>query len=261
MKVQVSKSKNACSYYITKGFRDPKTGRPTTKVVERLGNESAIRAKIGPDADIMEWCRARAGELEELVAVGVQIDILVSDVTMPEGQPSGIDMVQRLFPQGCATQVIYMSGYLEQATEVYRTSHVYFLLKPLDPEKLRDALRRAYEALPGARPAMLRIKTGHQERLLNASAISYLESALHKVRVHCGAQTYETYARLDDLQDRLPQTFSRCHRSFLVNLAYVSRLERDELLLHDGTQIPVSRRRARQVQRDLLRHLATQGEG
>ena len=64
MKVQVSKSKNACSYYITKGFRDPETGKPTTKVVEKLGNEAAIRAKIGPDADIMEWCRARAGELE-----------------------------------------------------------------------------------------------------------------------------------------------------------------------------------------------------
>jgi len=64
VKVQVSRSKNACSYYITKGFRDPRTGKPTTKVVERLGNEEAIRAKIGPDADIMEWCRARADELE-----------------------------------------------------------------------------------------------------------------------------------------------------------------------------------------------------
>ena len=65
MKVQVSRSKNACSYYITKGFRDPETGKPTTKVVEKLGNEDAIRAKIGPDADVMEWCRARADELEE----------------------------------------------------------------------------------------------------------------------------------------------------------------------------------------------------
>jgi len=65
VKVQVSRSKNACSYYITKGFRDPATGKPTTKVVERLGNEEAIRAKIGPDADVMEWCRARADELEE----------------------------------------------------------------------------------------------------------------------------------------------------------------------------------------------------
>lgn len=65
MKVQVSRSKNACSYYITKGFRNPATGRPTTKVVEKLGNEESIRARIGPDADVMEWCRARADELEE----------------------------------------------------------------------------------------------------------------------------------------------------------------------------------------------------
>lgn len=64
MKVQVSKSKNACSYYITKGFRDPATGKSTTKVVEKLGSEKTIRAKIGPDADIMAWCRLRADELE-----------------------------------------------------------------------------------------------------------------------------------------------------------------------------------------------------
>ena len=46
MKVQVSRSRNACSYYVTKGFRNPETGRPTTKVVERLGNEEALRARI-----------------------------------------------------------------------------------------------------------------------------------------------------------------------------------------------------------------------
>ncbi len=65
MKVQVSKSKNSCSYYIAKGFRDPKTKKATTKIVKKLGTEEDIRAKIGPDADIMQWCKARANELEE----------------------------------------------------------------------------------------------------------------------------------------------------------------------------------------------------
>ena len=198
-------------------------------------------------------------EFKAILATGMHVDILVTDIMMGENQPSGIDVAGSLFPASSGTQVIYMSGYLTQATEVYQTDHVYFLLKPIDPEKLRDALRRAYEALPATRPAMLRIKTGHQERLLRASAISYLESALHKVQVHCGGQTLETYARLDDLQAQLPATFSRCHRSFLVNLAHVASLERDELLLHDGTAIPVSRRRAHQVQHDLLRHLSAQG--
>ncbi len=66
MKVQVSKSKNSCSYYIAKGFRDPKTKRATTKIVEKLGTEESIREKIGPNADIMQWCRTRADELEKL---------------------------------------------------------------------------------------------------------------------------------------------------------------------------------------------------
>ena len=65
MKVQVSRSKNSCSYYIAKGFRDPKTKRTTTKIVEKLGTEEAIRKKIGPDADIMQWCKMRADELDK----------------------------------------------------------------------------------------------------------------------------------------------------------------------------------------------------
>ena len=65
MKVQVSRSKNSCSYYIAKGFRDPKTKKATTKIIEKLGTEEAIREKIGPNADIMQWCKARADELEK----------------------------------------------------------------------------------------------------------------------------------------------------------------------------------------------------
>lgn len=196
-------------------------------------------------------------ELKAILASGRHIDILVADITMPEGQPSGIDVVREMFPPASGTQIIYTSGDLGQATEVYATQHLYFLLKPINANKLHEALERSYAALPLARPAMLRIKCGHKDRLVNSSLIRYLESNLRKVSVHCGDTTYITYARLDDLQQRLPAHFSRCHRSYLVNLAYVSSLEESEVRLHDGTVIPVSRRRSRTTQRDLLAYLAT----
>ena len=195
-------------------------------------------------------------EIEAILATGATIDILVTDIVMPVGQPSGIEVVERLFPPESGTQVIYLSGYLDQAPEVYRTSHLYFLLKPVDRTKLRDALTRALSTLARRQPPMLRVKTGHKEQLVNASTISYLESSLHKVTVHCRTRDVETYAKLDDLQRQLPASFSRCHRSYLVNLAYVSALEEGELRLHDGTVLPVSRRRARQTQRDLLAYLS-----
>lgn len=197
-------------------------------------------------------------ELAE-IASSTQVDILVADVVMPDGQPSGIDTVEQLFPERCDTQIIYMSGYLEQAPEVYRTPHVYFLMKPIDIEKLREALARACTSLQKTRPPMLQIKSGHHDRLINIASISYIESNLHKATVHCRTGNYVTYVRLDDLQQQLPASFSRCHRSFLVNLAYVASLEDNELMLHDGTVIPISRRRARQVQRDLLAYLSSKG--
>ena len=199
----------------------------------------------------------RLSDIEAILATNARIDILISDIIMPEEQPSGIEVVERLFPPESGTQVIYISGYLEQAPEVYRTSHVYFLLKPVDRTKLHDALERATSALAHRQPPMLHLKTGRKEQLINVSTIRYLESSLHKVTVHCRTRDVEVYAKLDELQRQLPSSFSRCHRSFLVNLAYVSSLDEGELRLHDGTVLPVSRRRVHQTQRDLLAYLST----
>lgn len=211
-----------------------------------------------PNGELATYREASSlSELEAIIAATTRIDILVADIVMPDGQPSGIEVVRRLFPPESGTQIIFTSGYLEQALEVYQTSHLYFLLKPVDPTKLRDALRRARSALTHRQPPMLRIKTRRKEQLINVSTIFYLESSLHRVIIRCRARDVETYAKLDDLQSQLPASFSRCHHSYLVNLAYVSSLDERELRLHDGTVLPVSRRHARQTQRDLLAYLST----
>ena len=199
--------------------------------------------------------------LKRILATGIQPDIVLADIVMPEGQPSGIDVVRMLFPPESGTQIIYVSGFLEMVPEIYSTPHLYFLLKPIDPEKLAEALERACTSLLRRKPSMLRIKTSYKERLVNTSTITYLESIAHRVIVHCRGTDYETYSKLDDLLASLPRTFCRCHRSFVVNLAYVSSLDEDEVVLHDGTRIPVSRRKAHQTQRDLLVYLSTRTQG
>lgn len=214
-------------------------------------------APQGADYVILE--ASCLNDLLDILTSESHIDILISDIKMPEGSPSGIDIVQSLFPPSSGTQIIYTSADLSQATEVYRTNHLYFLLKPIDPIKLQDALRRAFVALPTQRPAMLSVTCDHKKRLISVSSIQYLESYLHKVLIHCGKRTFQTYARLDDLQKQLPPHFSRCHRSYLINLAYLSSYEGLEACLHDGTSIPVSRRQSRTLQHDLLAYLGSAG--
>ena len=193
--------------------------------------------------------------LLEMLAAGQYIDLFISDIVMPEGQPSGIDVVRRLFPPNSGTQVIYVSGYLDQALEVYPTNHLYFLLKPVDDEKLAEALTLALSAVDRQRPRMIRIKIGHREQLIHPSTIVFLESNLRKVTVFCKNAQFETYAKLNDLMTQLPEGFVRCHRSYIVNLAYVMSLDMDIITLFDGTNIPVSRRRSKEVQHALLAHI------
>jgi len=65
MQLHVSRSKNAESFYIIKGYRDRETGKATSKVVERLGARAELEARLGAGTDIAAWGRARARELTE----------------------------------------------------------------------------------------------------------------------------------------------------------------------------------------------------
>jgi DNA-binding LytR/AlgR family response regulator len=188
---------------------------------------------------------------------GNRVDILVTDIVMPESSVDGIEVVKRLFPAESGTQVIYVSGYIDQSLEVYPSNHLYFLLKPVDEDRLREALSLALAALNRRRPTMVCIKVGRREQLINTSTITYLSSDLRKVTVNCrDATKHETYARLDELQPQLPVNSVRCHRSYIVNLAFISSLDERMLTLVDGTQIPVSRRRVKEVQRALLERIS-----
>lgn len=65
MRLNIVKSKNSESFYITKSYRDKKTKKTTSKIVEKLGTRLELERMLGEDVDIIEWGRARARELTE----------------------------------------------------------------------------------------------------------------------------------------------------------------------------------------------------
>lgn len=63
VKVQKVRSKNSVSFYIAKSFRNSKTGKYSSKVVEKLGTLKELQEKLGPDINVDEWAKQRAREL------------------------------------------------------------------------------------------------------------------------------------------------------------------------------------------------------
>lgn len=89
--------------------------------------------------------------------------------------------------------------------------------------------------------------------------ILYLESDRHEIRIHCEQETLSTAQTLAECERKLGKPgFSRVHKSFLVNLYHVARLEKDSLFLDNGEQIYISRYRYPEVKRqfeDYIRRL------
>jgi two-component system LytT family response regulator len=182
--------------------------------------------------------------------------------------------------------VIFVTAYDRHALKAFEVHAVDYLLKPVDPARLRDALDRAatqaaqkrervtanrLEALldsfassvgapmPAVRPARLVVKDGERLMFLDISKIEWIESAGNQVRVHAGPRSYAMRVTMDRLEQRLAGRgdFIRVRRSALVNVRAVATLERYAkgmytLRLSSGATVTSSRYHQAAL-RDLIR--------
>ena len=194
-------------------------------------------------------------ELEDHLRTGEAPDILITDIMLGDDSVPSVDFIQRRFPSGCGTQIIYVTAYIEYCTRVYRTEHVYFLTKPVAQDDLCDALDKAFANLRSLAGRAIAVRTGSSIVALEPRTILYAESDRRKLRIHTHARVIETYMPLSELAGRLPTTFIQPHKSFLVNMAYIQEMQKSDILLTNGELVPMSQKRGRQMRETFLDYL------
>ncbi len=187
-------------------------------------------------------------------------DLILLDVDLGDG--TGFDLLDR-FPQP-NFKVIFTTAHDEFALRAFRYSALDYLLKPIDPEELIAAVRKA--SVPGAsseyhrqieqlrhntstqRFDRITLNTGDGLLFIGTAEITRLEAQgnysfvfLENGERHLAAQS------LAGFQEMLPAPpFFRAHQSHMVNTKFVRKLAKDEgesLLMTDKSIIPLARRR------------------
>ena len=200
-------------------------------------------------------CFPSIEELEAHLSTGETPDILVTDIMLGNDSVPSVDFIQRRFPTGCGTQVIYVTAFIEYCTRVYRTEHVYFLTKPVAQDDLCDALDKAFANLRSLAGRALAVRTGSSIVALEPRTILYAESDRRKLRIHTHARVVETYMPLSELAARLPGSFIQPHKSFLVNMAYIQEMQKSDILLTNGELVPMSQKRGKLMRETFLDYL------
>ncbi len=189
-----------------------------------------------------------------------QPDLIFLDIQMPK--INGFEMLELIEQPPC---IIFTTAFDEYAIKAFEAHAVDYLLKPFGQERFNKALHKCMEQLqkgtgnPATRdllssgpisPAQSQrivVKNGSKIKIIPSQDIWYIEAADDFVKIFTPEGSFlksKTMAHLEKTLD--PQQFVRCHRSYIINLQQITRIdpyEKDShvAILRSGVKVPVSR--------------------
>lgn len=172
-----------------------------------------------------------------------RFDLFFLDIEL--GEESGIALAKRINALLPSAQIVFVTSNILHAVQIDEANHIYFLVKPLEREKLRMALQRAIRVLRAQRDKRLSIPLrGGGDAIVSSGNILYCERVLRLTSVFCTDGTLYTPLGLGALEADLPPIlFARPHNSYLVNLMHVARTDWLNVYLDNGTVLSVSNQR------------------
>lgn len=154
----------------------------------------------------------------------------------------GIETAKRLRKLLPDCYIIFITSHDEFALTGYEVAAFRYLVKPVQPEKLTEAISAVRAELSDH--IILHVEDGPVEVLLRVKNIYYIEAQDKRVRVVLKDTAFSDRRGIDEIERALAgEDFFRVHRSYLINFRYVARLDKNEILLVSGEQIPLSRLR------------------
>ena len=179
-------------------------------------------------------------------------DAYLLDIDMPG--LGGIDFAWCLRARGDQCSIVFVSAMESTVFEAMRLQPLRFVRKSNLRPDMEEAMRALCEQLQkSTRETILLHTQGGSERIA-AREIMYIQSLDKHQRLimtHGDMEVRLTMAELEKLL--LPHGFIRIHRYYLVNIACVRRLFGGEVVLDNGTHLPVSRMKVEEIQRALGR--------
>ncbi|MGV1008461.1 MAG: LytR/AlgR family response regulator transcription factor [Dermatophilaceae bacterium] len=224
------------------------------------------------DARIGEIHTAASGA-EALKALDAHsIDVIFTDISMPG--LDGLDLARVLSRFAQRPRVVFVTAYDEHAVAAFELDATDYLMKPVRPDRLAEAVRRVVAARTDrvATVGMLAPEPSSDETIpvelagvttfVQRSQILYAQAQGDYARLHTGKTSHLVRVSLNALEERwASHGFVRIHRSTLVSTHHITAVTtnggRCRVRLVDNSELEVSRRHSRALRDRLIRSTTT----
>lgn len=228
-----------------------------------------LKFLLSGDCDVAVAGECRNGHETIAALKENRYDLLLLDIQMPGA--TGFDIIEQV---GAAHMpfVVFVTAHNHYAVKAFEVNALDYLTKPVEPERLKDALQRVKEriasqaalltqeqlkaaltalyggvALRPEYPKRLVVPNGTKDSFVNVEEIEWIEAADYYSCLHIGARSLMLREPIKQLAETLdPTRFVRVHRSAIVNIGCVREILREGrkegwVLLSNGNRLKMSK--------------------
>ena len=182
---------------------------------------------------------------------GYPFDLLILDIDM-RGM-SGMELARKIRAKDAGIPILFLTNKREYVFEGYEVQALRYLLKPMSEEKLFPLLTEVCTASKEVAQGLIVSADGEHCKIAMSDILD-LEADGHYVKIHTVKRDYMVKRVFTELAEELAEGFVSTHRSYLVHLLHVERVQRTECILSDGSSVPISRNSYKDVNEAFIRY-------
>jgi DNA-binding LytR/AlgR family response regulator len=169
-------------------------------------------------------------------------DIVFMDIELPG--MNGMRGAAKLREIDKSCILIFVTNMIQYAISGYEVGAFDYIVKPITYKVLLTKLKRVFNHIDQNRNDYIYLHEDGRIKKISFKDIIYVEIRLHSLMYHLNSKTINTSGTLNNVEKQLEgKKFVRCNSCYIVNMRYIKEVRNDSIVMDDGTELSVSRRK------------------
>ena len=151
-----------------------------------------------------------------------KVDVLFLDINL-KSHLSGLEIAEKIRKSNKDCYFIFVTAFPEYGFTAYKYKTFDFIFKPIETERLEDCIVRLFDDIIGSTKRFVKIDS--KNTIIDEKEIKYIRRDGMKIVFHTNSRDYQIYSSFAKIEQQLPENFVRCHRSFIVNIDNITKIE------------------------------------
>ena len=176
--------------------------------------------------------------INELLSYKEDYDAILLDIYLKDG--NGIEAIEHMPQMGRDKKIIMLTSSREDFKDAFKIGAVRYVTKPINKKELFEAFD-CLISLTCATP--LKVYDNNNMIKIPQKKVVVIQSKTNYRKIYTSNLVFDSRITMKELEQILDSNaFIKIHRSYIINMNYISKIEKDKMIMKNGMKVPISRR-------------------